>query len=133
MVGAAFEQDEESAALGDSAIHLPIANALLGKVFRWVFLDAAAIRVNLPAAGDAPGARLSGAVAQAVLGEHNHAVFEMAVGSALRGMERPAFASKCVQAGGDGEALREEANKTLGETVGHHGKMSLGLLGAALG
>ena len=61
------------------------------------------------------GARLAGAVAQA-FGQHDAAVFEMAVNGALRGKARTAFTSKRVQAGGDGEALREEVNKALGKT-----------------
>ena len=99
----------------DDAVHLPVTKALSGEEFRRALFDAAAIGANLPASGDAPGARLAGAVAQA-FGQHDAAVFEMAVNGALRGKARTAFTSKRVQAGGDGEALREEVNKALGKT-----------------
>lgn len=61
--GAAFEQDEKSAAPGNDAVHFSVAKALAGEAFRRAFLDTAAIGVNLPASGEVPGARLAVAVA----------------------------------------------------------------------
>ena len=66
--------------------------------------------------GGRTGARLAGAVTLAVFEQNDDTVFEVVVDGASRGKARPAFASKRVQTGGDGEALREEATKVLGET-----------------
>ena len=73
---------------------------------------------------------------QVALGQDDDAVFEVVVDGALRGKARPTLEAERAQAGGDGEALSEEVDETLGEAVGHHGAAALGgvgLLGALLG
>ena len=107
-----------------------------GKNFRWAILDAPVAKAGFAAAGETSGARLARAVTQAAFGQHDDAVFEVLVDGALRGEADPTFASERVQAGGHGEALREEGDEAFGETVRHHGAPALrglGLLGAALG
>ena len=70
---------------------------------------------------DCATARLARTVAQTVLGQDDDAVFEVVVDGALRGETFPALEAERAQAGGDGEALREEGDETHGEEIGHHG------------
>ena len=130
--GTAFEQDEEAAFAGasrDNAVHLSVAKALVGEAFRRAFLDAAAIGVNLPVSGDAPGVCLAGAVAGVAFGQHDDAVFKMAG----RCVARKGAASLRIEVRAGRwrrRGLARGSQQGLGETVGHQEGRPLAALAA---